>query len=154
MARRLLSRAKSLAAEGAVVGTFLDMSPEQLNGRQGVRRSDLDACAVMLYVMLTSQAQPIRLPVAGVPKRLSDTIDRGLAVDAEARFQGTEEMLAALVGAERELDLSGPKPPFRRKASMVGLKTWTIVAAVAMVLFYGVVLSSALVSWGGVSRLA
>ncbi len=144
-----LSHGASMSLAGGVVGTFLYMSPEQLDGQTGDHRSDLYACGVMLYEMLTGSTHPVRLPVRGAPSRLSEAIDCALAVDPDDRFQSAAEMLAALDEAEDE---SYPWPvrsaPVRSarvpRESRTGLVVWTFIAAGAMVLFYAMIFATAL----------
>ncbi len=134
-----LSRGASLSAGGGAVGTFLYMSPEQLDGMAGDPRSDIYSCGVMLYETLTGVAHPVRLPVAGVPPGLSGVIDRALSIDPDRRFQSASEMLAALDGAEQQPETELLYVQARRPAPRKGLVAWTVFAVAAMVLFYVVV---------------
>ena len=47
--------AQPLTAEGAIVGTFQYMSPEQLEGREADARSDIWALGCVLYEMATGK---------------------------------------------------------------------------------------------------
>jgi serine/threonine-protein kinase len=100
---------------GMVLGTPSYMSPEQLSGKKVDGRSDLFSLAVSLYQMLCGQlpfvgdsmaqlmfkianeeAADIRTLNPAVPDGLAEVIQRGMAKDADQRFQSGEEFAAAL----------------------------------------------------------
>ena len=108
---------------GQVKGKYAYMSPEQVNGGEVDRRSDLFALGAVLYElsterrlfqrateMLTMQAvteRPIRLPsdvVGGYPKPLEAVVMRALERDPAKRYQTAAEMRLELLAVQRELE--------------------------------------------------
>ncbi|MBI5170617.1 MAG: protein kinase [Candidatus Eisenbacteria bacterium] len=103
--------ASPLTAEGAIVGTFQYMSPEQLEGREADSRSDLWALGCVLYEMATgkrafegrSQASLISAimgsepaPLAAMapmsPPALERVVTALLAKDADDRIQTAHDV--------------------------------------------------------------
>ncbi|MEM6989779.1 MAG: tetratricopeptide repeat protein [Myxococcota bacterium] len=106
--------AQSLTQTGAVIGTPVYMSPEQINGDGGDPRSDQFSYCVSLYEALVGrrpfsgatiaslQSDIVRGKVrpipadAGVPGWLASLVMRGLAVDPDDRFPDMDALVAAL----------------------------------------------------------
>jgi serine/threonine protein kinase len=114
---------RPLTAEGAIVGTFQYMAPEQLEGKETDARSDLWAFGAVLYEMTTgkrafegpSQASligaimnkepaPIRGLAPGAPAGLERVVGRCLAKDPDDRWQTARDVVNEL----RELAGIGP----------------------------------------------
>jgi serine/threonine protein kinase len=108
----------SLTQTGTAIGTPTHMSPEQLMGHTADGRSDLWACGVILYELLTGtspflaetpatvmhkvlQSQPPRPSSVNpaLPSAFDAVIARALAKRADDRFQNAREFQAALVQA-------------------------------------------------------
>lgn len=102
-------------AEGAIMGTWEYMSPEQRAGRNVDARSDLYAMGLIAYRMLTGEnlaglAMPSEV-VAGLSREWDAWIARALQPDPRGRFASADEMLAALPLRESSLPPVPPIPP-------------------------------------------
>ncbi|MFN8588964.1 MAG: protein kinase [Candidatus Eisenbacteria bacterium] len=103
--------ASPLTAEGAIVGTFQYMSPEQLEGREADTRSDLWALGCVLYEMATgrrafegrsqaslitaimgSQPAPLVSLAPMSPPALERLVNALLAKDADDRIQTAHDV--------------------------------------------------------------
>lgn len=113
-----VSDAPSLTSGAEVMGTAEYMSPEQASGEPVDGRSDLYALGVVGYYMLsggvpfagatvaatlakqiTQVAPPLSSVAPDIPAQLAHTIDRCLAKDPAARFEGGEQLAEALGSA-------------------------------------------------------
>jgi len=102
----------ALAQAGAILGTPSYMAPEVIGGKAALPASDVYACGVMLYELLTG-AKPyaaadvtallalhLEAPVPRLPERdavFQPLLDRMLAKDPQQRLRDGTEMAAALV---------------------------------------------------------
>jgi len=127
-----------LTAEGAIVGTFQYMAPEQLEGKEADARSDIFSFGAMLYEVATgkkafegkSQASLIAsildrepAPMSAiqplVPVPLERVVKTCLAKDPDARFQTMHDVKLQLswileAGAQTGLQAAAPAPVARR----------------------------------------
>jgi serine/threonine-protein kinase len=122
------SGAQRLTQAGMTLGTPRYMSPEQAKGLEIDARSDIYACGVLLYEMLTGEApfaadstpevltlhltrapRPLRTvaPEAQIPAALEGVVLRALAKSPEARFQSARELRQALERALKAHDRLG-----------------------------------------------
>ncbi len=139
-----------LTVSGMLVGTPAYLSPEQVSGSPPDRRADLYALGVMAYEMLAGEPPftgptptavlmkrlagpppPIERLRPDTPPALRAVIERCLAADPEARFQGGEEIERALadagpVAAGASTDRPAGRARGRRRA-------WLAASAVALV---------------------
>ena len=145
--------ASPLTADGAIVGTFLYMSPEQLEGRETDVRSDLWALGCVLYEMVTgrrafegksqasligsimgSEPAPIATLAPLTPPALEAVVKGLLAKDAEERIQTAHDVKLQLTWIAQAGSQSGVAAPvlarqgFRREpiawtAAALGLVT-------------------------------
>ena len=144
--------AERLTGEGALVGTFQYMAPEQLEGGESDARSDIFACGALLFEMGTGQtafanasqaaliasiltAQPpsisaVRPPTAdAVPAGLDHIVERCLAKRPEDRWQTARDLkleLEWIAAPDRRL----VSPTIRRRFARVA---WLVAGATAVV---------------------
>jgi serine/threonine protein kinase len=138
---------RPLTTEGAIVGTFQYMSPEQLESKEADARSDLWALGCVLYEMTTgtrafasaSQASLIAAIMTGEPRsmtelqpvtppRLEKVIRQCLKKDPDERWQSARDLMFAL-------DLIGgadPHLPVVTAPTVRSVAPW-IGAAIAVV---------------------
>jgi TolB-like protein/Tfp pilus assembly protein PilF len=132
--------------EGAVLGTYPYMSPEQLEGREADARSDIFALGVVLYEMATGR-RPFQAdnqaaltaailtetpaPVSTVctaPPLLDRAISRCLEKNPEARWQSARDLASALRWA---MEGNGKQDGPPERAMTRGPTGWSWKAAVA-----------------------
>jgi serine/threonine protein kinase/Tol biopolymer transport system component len=136
-----------LTSPGAIMGTIGYMSPEQVRGLPADARSDLFACGVILYEMLSGvraflgptaaatsyavlRAEPKELPPE-VPAELRETIARCLRKDPQERWQTARELAA-------RLDELRPTGETQKVPRAGGSRRWIATAAVSLCLALGV----------------
>ncbi|SON54421.1 Serine/threonine-protein kinase PknL [Hartmannibacter diazotrophicus] len=125
-----VARIESLGAtQGGLIGTPHYMSPEQFNGGQIDQRSDMFACGVILYEMLTGQkpyaanglgelsVQVLRgrynrlgTRIAHAPERLNALMDKALTPELALRVSDVGEFKLMLEGALEGVDQAVPPP--------------------------------------------
>jgi serine/threonine protein kinase len=118
-----------LTAEGAIVGTFQYMAPEQLEGREADARTDIFAFGAILYEMATGrrafegksrasliasilerEPQPITELQPMAPPLLDRIVRTALQKDPDDRWQTAHDMLLELrwvAGDHRSLHRAG-----------------------------------------------
>ena len=125
-------------ATGAVLGTALYMSPEQIRGESAEVRSDIYSLGVTLFEMLSGnppfQADSVMTvmmmhlsdPVPdlrdlrpGVPAAVVEIIQKAMAKNPAERFQSAAEMAAALRQAQAQLAGAASLQDERQAATVV-----------------------------------
>ena len=119
----LLTEGSKLTKLDTTVGTVAYMSPEQAEGREVDRRTDIWALGCVIHEMVSGQ-RPFRGEYeqallyeivhqepesltglrSGVPIELERVVGKCLAKDAAIRYQHADELLADLTAVRRELD--------------------------------------------------
>ena len=136
----------SLSGTGTIVGTLQYMAPEQIEGREADRRTDIFAFGAVLYEMVTgkkafdgtSQASLISAilkdeprPMATLdpttPPALDRIVRRCLAKDPDERWQDARDVEFQLQAIGETLQsLSAPAPPAAKRRERLA---WALAAA-------------------------
>jgi hypothetical protein len=125
-------------ATGAVVGTAMYMSPEQIKGENPDNRSDIYSLGVTLFEMVSGQPpfkadsamtlmmmhvnDPVPNPKdlnPDVPNALVSVINKALAKDPGDRYQSAAEMVSALRNAMDQAKTDAAKTPLPPGETMV-----------------------------------
>jgi serine/threonine protein kinase len=122
---------------GQVMGTAYYMSPEQAMGKEIDGRTDLYACGVMLYLMLSGRLpfksksilelidMHIKAPVPplGHPAiaGFESIVQRAMAKDPADRFQSAEEFRQALSAVPEASWTDTPRPPSTSGSGIVAI---------------------------------
>ncbi len=153
-----------LTAEGAIVGTFQYMAPEQLEGKEADARTDIWALGCVLYEMATgkrasegtSQASLIAAILEHeppsmmegqplTPPALEHLVKRCLEKDADKRWQSAADLAHDLEwiagGGSQE---GAPIPSGSRSRRVLGSRTIAAIAVAAAVLAMAVFLAGRL----------
>jgi len=147
----------ALTQEGAILGTFQYMAPEQLEGRDTDARTDLFALGCVLYEMATgrkafaatSQAsligailhkdpEPISHFEPMTPPNLDRVVRRCLVKDPEGRWQNARDVALELADITRREESSAPARPSR-----TALLGWAVAGALLLALGWFVATSRA-----------
>jgi Tol biopolymer transport system component len=142
------TRARPITSEGALIGTFEYMAPEQLEGKEADPRTDIFALGTLLYEMTTgrrpfrasSQASLITAIMSSEPAPISSLQPRSplmldrvvrtcLEKDPEDRWQNAGDVEKELQWILREPQSLGPR---RRRGWREGL-AWGLVAGLGLV---------------------
>ena len=135
----------SITLDGALVGTPLYMSPEQMEARPDVdHRTDIWSMGAILYEMLagappfpetsyprlvlaicSQDAPDVRRISPSVPAAVATAISRALSRDRDQRFPSAEDFLRAMVEASRDVlpGLGGAmtgRPRFEEEPTYLG----------------------------------
>jgi len=142
----LATMSQPLTTEGMIVGTIQYMAPEQLEGKEADKRSDIFALGSVLYEMVTGKrafegkttASTIASILAAEPKPLSDVqplsppgleqvIATCIAKDPEERWQSCTDI-------SRQLQWAAKAPKPAEISSRSGRLIWTVVLAAVVLI--------------------
>jgi len=156
----------NLTAQGAILGTFQYMAPEQLEGAEADDRTDIFAFGTVLYEMITGRKAfegksqvgligailerdpaPASTLQPSCPAALDRVLQRCLAKDPDERWQSAGDLSAQLkwIGEKETFAASGTMPDtptFAQRtnrlwiATAVSLSLITAAASVAALYFY------------------
>jgi eukaryotic-like serine/threonine-protein kinase len=150
------SDAAPLTAQGAVLGTYPYMSPEQLEGRDVDFRSDIFAFGAVVYEMASGQRAfqgatvatligailhtdppPLSTFPSLMPPGLEHVVSRSLAKDPENRWQSARDLVLELRSiADHDTPRAGARARQRKRDPMlaVAVLAVTLIAATAVYL--------------------
>jgi len=125
-------------SDGAVLGTFEFMAPEQKEGRADAR-SDIYSLGLIIYRMLTGKRAEGRFPdpsKLGLSEWWDGVIEKTLAPDPDDRYLSAKELLADLEGAQiraprRRAVAGAGLPPSQRVLIVLAGAAVTVVVAIA-----------------------
>jgi serine/threonine protein kinase/Tol biopolymer transport system component len=142
----LATMSQPLTTEGTIVGTIQYMAPEQLEGKEADKRSDIFALGSVLYEMVTGKrafegkttASTIASILAAEPKPLSamqplsppaleQVIATCIAKDPEERWQSCTDI-------SRQLQWAAKAPKAAEISQRSGRVIWTVVLAAAVLI--------------------
>ena len=145
-----LKGASKVTKTGSTLGTLPYMSPEQVQGIEVDRRSDIFSLGVVLYEMITGQLpfkdehesaiiysilnetpEPLARYKSNVPGELQRVVEKALAKDKGLRYQHADELAADL---RRLTSASGPVPVTRRRGVRVLLPLLAVLVLISAAL--------------------
>jgi Tol biopolymer transport system component len=136
-----LTEARPLTQEGAILGTFQYMAPEQLEGLQADARTDIFALGAVLYEMATGRRafagktktsliaaivsthpEPISSITAMAPAALDHVVRKCLEKDPDERWQSARDVASELrwIGEGKSTASDGPPGRSRPRTWMLG----------------------------------
>ena len=132
---RALAAAK-ITSESVILGTADYLSPEQVRSGDASPRSDVYACGILIYELLTgatpfhgdsplavayarmdNDVAPPGTVIRGVPRQFDELVRHATARDATERFAAAQEMAAALDQICDELELPAFRVPAPRNSA-------------------------------------
>jgi Tol biopolymer transport system component len=143
-----MTSGQPLTQEGAIIGTFQYMSPEQLQGQEADARSDIFAFGAVLYEMVTGKRafqgksqisvasailekdpEPITASQPLAPLVLDHVVRTCLAKDPDERFQTAHDLKLQL-----KWIAAGAPPQLAMPAIPANRERWIWISAVAILL--------------------
>ncbi|HEX5131108.1 MAG TPA: DUF5711 family protein [Candidatus Krumholzibacteria bacterium] len=143
--------ARSLTAEGAIIGTFQYMAPEQLEGRVADARTDIFAFGAVLYEMATgqrafigaTQASLIAAILKDQPRALAElqpltppaferVVHRCLEKKPDDRWQTTRDLMLELTWIRDAGSQAGVAAPVRARRKSRERSAWVAAAVLGV----------------------
>jgi serine/threonine protein kinase, bacterial len=132
---RALAEAK-ITSDSVILGTAAYLSPEQVNSGDATPRSDVYACGVLIYELLTgvtpfggdsplavayarmdNDVRPPSTVIRGVPTQFDDLVRHATARNATDRFADAQQMADELNAIAHELALPDFRVPAPRNSA-------------------------------------
>ena len=157
-----LAGSSKLTRGGSTLGTMSYMSPEQAEGADTDRRTDIWSLGVVLHEMVAGQLpfqgdfdqavvysilneppEPLTWVRTGVPKELERIVSKCLAKKADERYQHADELLVDLQALRRELEpqasrvAAKPTPAKRSSSVIVGAVAAVVLVALGLGWWFG-----------------
>jgi tetratricopeptide (TPR) repeat protein len=160
-------KTKGLTSTGVMVGTPEYMSPEQVEGKEIDRRSDIYSLGVILFEMLTGKApfsgetpysiafkhktepppDPKEMNVQ-IPEKLSRVILKCMEKAKEERYQKAEELFSDLAQIEKAIPTTErvipKKKPKTLKKKRVSIGSKKVLIPALVVIFLAILVAAAL----------
>lgn len=143
---------RPLTAEGAIVGTFQYMSPEQLEGAEADARTDIFAFGAVLYEMVTGhkafagqtqasliasilkeEPRPITQVQPLTPPALERVVQRCLAKDPDQRWQTARDLMLELQWVRDGGSQASIPAPVRARRKHRETLAWALATVLAVV---------------------
>jgi len=144
-----LTQSRPLTAEGAIVGTFQYMAPEQVEGREADARTDIFAVGAVLYEMipgqrafdgrtqasviasvLASEPKPMNTLQPLVPPALERLVRACLGKDPDERWQTAHDLKLQIDAIEELGSQAGVPAPVRERRNYRRTLLWPLAAVV------------------------
>jgi eukaryotic-like serine/threonine-protein kinase len=153
-----VTQSSPMTEQGAIVGTFQYMSPEQIEAKELDGRSDIFSLGAVLYEMLTGQRAfqgksqlsvasailekepvPISTVKPMTPPTLDHAIRRCLAKEPEKRWQSAADLAGELQWiAEAGSQTAVPFPVVSRRSAREGIAWAAAATAGLLAVFFGI----------------
>ena len=151
-----VTQSSPMTEQGAIVGTFQYMSPEQVEGKEVDGRSDIFSLGAVLYEMVTGkrafegksqlsvasailekEPEPISVAKPMTPPALEHTLQKCLAKLPDERWQSSSDLASELkwIGeGGSQTGVARPVPAERRRWERAG---WLLATALSVLLIGG-----------------
>jgi len=144
---------RTLTVDGATIGTIHYMAPEQAQGKEVDRRSDIFSMGAVLYELLSGEhafagehpfaamyaimnesPRPLAELVGDLPAGLAEIVSRALEKDPDARFQDAGSFRQALLDLLAPPQVQAPRGSAKRRIFIAAAAALIVSAAI----FFGI----------------